>query len=66
MQSEVNEKSEQRTKTSVTIPDVPITEVHEKIIEYRRQIMAKRNKDFTIMEAYREFLIEKCADQTAA
>jgi hypothetical protein len=57
MSPEVNEKEEKREKVSVTIPDVPI-EVHEKMDEYKRKISFERKKDFGLMEAYREFVIE--------
>lgn len=62
MNDEVKEKAEQkepvrRTSVSVTIPDVPMG-VHNKIIKYRRKISSDRQRDFSMMEAYNEFLKE--------
>lgn len=57
MQAEGNEKDEIRKTVPVTIPDVPIG-IHDFLKGYRRKIMADRNVDFTLMEAYREWLIE--------
>lgn len=33
--------------------------VHLKIAQYRRKISAERDQDFTLMQAYAEFVIEK-------
>lgn len=56
MEAEVNEK-EEKTSITATVPDVPM-DVHRKLMRYKRRINLERNKDYPIMEAYREFLIE--------
>ena len=55
METEVKEKDE-KTITA-TVPDVPMP-VHRKLMRYKRKINLERNRDYTIMEAYTEYLIE--------
>lgn len=57
MTPEVNENQQKRTSISVTIPALPVS-VHNKIKLYRRKIMLDRNKDYSMMAAYAEFLKE--------
>lgn len=51
-------ETDQRESVIVTIPDIPIS-VHRKMIQWNRKLNAARQKDFTLMAAYREYLIEK-------
>ncbi len=42
---------------SMTITRIPVF-AHEYVKEYKTQISAKRRKNYTIKEAYREFIVE--------
>lgn len=57
MDDQVREKDQKRNTVSITIPNVPVS-VHNKVKQFRRKIMIERNRDFSMMAAYCEFLKE--------
>jgi hypothetical protein len=63
MDSEGIEKTEKqvvadRATVSVTIPDVPKS-AHKRLKKWHLKLNAERGKQFSLMAAYREFIIEK-------
>lgn len=62
MDGEVKEKIEtkeaKRSAVSLTIRNVPIS-VHNKMIKWNRKLNADRQRTYSIMEAYAEFLKEQ-------
>lgn len=60
--SEGNEKDDlgqpKKSVVSITVPNVP-DRVNKSIKKYRKRINFERNKEYSQMDAYREFLIEK-------
>lgn len=60
MLNEVSEKEVTKKKKTVgmRVEGIPVG-VHKKLIEYRAKINFERKKSYNLVEAYREFLIEK-------
>jgi ABC-type sulfate transport system substrate-binding protein len=58
MENQVREKGEKRKKSLVAISfDVP-RDVHKKILSYKNKITGLKDRDFTVKQAYVEFLKE--------
>lgn len=60
MLSETRQKTANKPKSTISVylKGIPVKTVHKKMQTYRRKISVERNEDFTLDEAYREWMIE--------
>jgi hypothetical protein len=63
MLNEVTQKEVTKKKKTVgmRVEGIPLS-VHKKLIDYRAKINFERKKAYNLVDAYREFLIEKTKD----